>query len=99
MRQLGVVQEYALSPATDLAVATDEAIGDASELSYVTDTVGPLETGQVVVWHDRPTDRYVALRVVRLYGTEGGERRATCAAVDARWVFAEEGTARFPHPP
>jgi hypothetical protein len=64
---------------------------------YTRENVGPVSVGEVVVWHHLPTDRYVAVRIEALYGTERG--RVECAALDAAWIFAEPGTAKFPRLP
>jgi hypothetical protein len=86
---------YAYAADTDLAVVRARgALEDASILAYETEVIGPVEIGQIVVSRQRSTGRYVAVRVVSLYGTEP-ERRSECAAIDARWQFADPGTARF----
>jgi hypothetical protein len=87
---------YALSSDTVLAAAHGET--DASRLMYSDEVVGPIPVGEVVVWHHLSSDRYVALRVEALYGTDS-TRQAECAAIDASWIFAVPGTSKFPHLP
>ena len=78
-----------------VAVNRFSAIGDARGLPFVSWDVGPVPVGEIAVFHHIPTDRFVAVQVLDLYGTEDGDRRETCAAVDARWRFAPPGTADF----
>jgi hypothetical protein len=92
----GELYFYALSSDTVLAEAHGET--DASRLMYVDDAVGPIPVGEVVVWHHLPSNRYLALRVEALYGTDS-TRHAQCAATDASWIFAEPGTSKFPYLP
>ncbi len=94
----GSLYFYAVNGAMEVAhVAVNRfsAIGDARNLPFSSWEVGPVPVGEIAVFHHIPTDRFVAVQVLDLYGTEDGERRSTCAAVDARWKFAARGSANF----
>jgi len=94
----GSLYFYAVNGSMEVAhvpVNRFSAIGDARNLMFVSWDVGPVPVGEIAVFHHIPTDRYVAVQVLDLYGTEDGDRRSTCAAVDARWRFAPPGSATF----
>jgi hypothetical protein len=89
---------YAASASTEVAhvsVRSFAAIGDATHLPFVSWSVGPVAVGEVAVFHHIPSDRFVAMRALDLYGTEDSDRRELCAAIDARWAFAPQGSGDF----
>jgi hypothetical protein len=94
----GALWFYAGNGATEVAhvaASSPAAIGDASALSYASWSIGPVEVGEIAVYHHLPTDRYLAVLVVDLYGTEDSDRRELCAAIDARWLFPPGGGPIF----
>jgi hypothetical protein len=94
----GALWFYAGNGATEVAhvaASRPAAIGDASTLHYASWSVGPVKVGEIAVFHHLPTDRYLAVRVVDLYGTDDRDRREICAAIDARWLFAPNGGPIF----
>ena len=94
---------YATHAATELAhvaLQNPAEIGDATTLTFTGGpeglvSVGPVRVGELTVFHHIPTDRYLALQAIDMYGTEDSDRRAECAAIDARWFIAPHGTGDF----
>ena len=94
---------YATHAATELAhvaLQNPAEIGDATALTFTGGpeglvSVGPVRVGELTVFHHIPTDRYLALQAIDMYGTEDSDRRAECAAIDARWFIAPHGTGDF----
>jgi hypothetical protein len=94
---------YTSNAATEIAhvqVRHPSQIGDATALDFLAGSsdltsVGPVKLGELTVYHHIPTDRYLALQAIDMYGTEDTDRRDTCAAIDARWFVAPHGTGDF----
>jgi hypothetical protein len=94
----GALWFYAANDSTEVVhvpVDRPAAIGDATTLPFTSWSIGPVAVGEMAVFRHVPTDRYLAVQAVDLYGTEDGVWRGECAAIDARWVFAPRGTGDF----
>ena len=94
---------YTLNAQTELAWLTAQSpkeIGDAKELPYTSWSnglipVGPVKLMEITVLHHIPTDRYLAMQVLDVFGADDPLRRAECAAIEARWMMAPKGTGDF----
>jgi hypothetical protein len=94
---------YTLNAETELAqltVTSPAQIGDAKALPFVgwnggLASVGPVQLEELAVLHHIPTDRFLALQVLDLFGTDASEQNGFCAAIEARWMIAPTGTGDF----
>jgi hypothetical protein len=94
---------YTLNEQTELVALTAQSaaeIGDAKQLTYTSFEnglipVGPIKIMEITVLHHIPTDRYLAMQVLDVFGADDPLRRSECAAIEARWMMAPQGTGDF----
>ena len=71
-------------------------IHDASTLDYAAGSVGPVAVRGIVLVHDRPSDRYLALVLDAIEAVDPrGAGSGPYAFADVTWYLTEQGAADF----